>query len=113
MVRIRLIMDIDEELLDKGLAPMLQRGVIQTAVVEICPELLDVHRKQFPLTPLTPTERRVLATLAQHDTIEEAASALCLSPGTVRKHLEHIYCKLGVHSLHRAIVVAIRCGLIQ
>jgi DNA-binding CsgD family transcriptional regulator len=106
-------MDIDEELPDNGLASLLQRGVIQTAVVEICPELPDVHKKQFPLTPLTLTERRVLATLAQHDTIEDAASALCLSPGTVRKHLEHIYCKLGVHSLHRAIVVAIRCGLIQ
>jgi DNA-binding CsgD family transcriptional regulator len=36
-----------------------------------------------------------------------------VQPDTVRKHLRHIYEKLGVRSLHRAIVRAVELGLIE
>lgn len=45
--------------------------------------------------PLTPREREVLASLASGLTAEAIARAHAISPRTVRKHLEHVYSKLG------------------
>ncbi len=109
MVRIRLVLNLDDRE-HRDLAQLLANGTIQTAVVEVCQESSDTLGK---LCWLTLRERCVLEACAQYDTIEEAANALNLSQGTVRKHLEHIYFKLDVHSLHRAIVVAMRAGLIR
>lgn len=62
---------------------------------------------------LSERECRLLAALAQCDTIAEAANQMCISSSTARKYLENIYRKLGVHSLHRALVLATRYGLIE
>jgi DNA-binding CsgD family transcriptional regulator len=47
---------------------------------------------------LTEREREVLALLAQGKTNGEIAEALWITPATVRKHLENLYTKLGVHT---------------
>ena len=52
---------------------------------------------------LTPREQQVLAWLAEGKTNREIAQILVASPGTVRKHLEHIYAKLGVHTRTAAV----------
>jgi DNA-binding NarL/FixJ family response regulator len=62
---------------------------------------------------LTPREQAVLESLCRHDHVPQVAAALFVQPDTVRKHLRHIYRKLGVHSLHRAIVRAVELGLIE
>jgi DNA-binding NarL/FixJ family response regulator len=62
---------------------------------------------------LTSQERKVLQMLCQYDRVQQVAEALCVQPDTVRKHLRHIYEKLGVRSLHRAIVLAVELGLIE
>ena len=62
---------------------------------------------------LTSQERAVLQMLCQYDRLQQVAEALFVQPGTVRKHLRHIYEKLGVRSLHRAIVRAVELGLIE
>jgi DNA-binding NarL/FixJ family response regulator len=62
---------------------------------------------------LTNQERAVLEALLECDRIPQVAEALFVQPDTVRKHLCHIYKKLGVHSVHRAIVRALELGLIQ
>ena len=62
---------------------------------------------------LTPRERAVLELLCRCDHVPQVAAALYVQPDTVRKHLRHIYRKLGVHSLHRAIVRALALGLIE
>lgn len=62
---------------------------------------------------LSAAERRVLRMLLEHDKISEAANALYLSQHTIKKHLENIYKKLGVHSLHRAIIIAYRAGWLE
>ena len=61
---------------------------------------------------LTPSERRVLQACAEYDRLAEAAGALCLTEATIKKHLCHIYTKLGRHSLHRALLCATEWGLI-
>jgi DNA-binding CsgD family transcriptional regulator len=50
------------------------------------------------LLRLSPRERVVLARAAAGETNAVIAAALFVSPGTVRKHLEHIYDKLDVRT---------------
>jgi DNA-binding CsgD family transcriptional regulator len=54
-------------------------------------------------TSLTERETEILQWVARGKTNREIASILCLSPHTVRKHLEHAYEKLGVHTRTAAI----------
>ena len=60
---------------------------------------------------LTAREREVLSWVAQGKTNAEIAQLLWLSPGTVRKHLENVYAKLGVNT--RTAAVARFLGLID
>lgn len=53
---------------------------------------------------LTLTERRVLQLVATGRSNTEIAADLYVSVATVRKHLEHAYRKLGVHSRMAAVV---------
>lgn len=50
------------------------------------------------LSPLTGREREVLELAAEGRTNGEIAERLWISVGTVRKHLDNIYAKLGVHT---------------
>lgn len=52
---------------------------------------------------LTKRQAEVLALLANGAGVEAIAARLYLSPATVRKHLEHIYARLDVHSRVEAI----------
>jgi DNA-binding CsgD family transcriptional regulator len=47
---------------------------------------------------LTPREREILAWVARGKTNSEIAETLWIAPTTVRKHLENIFAKLGVHT---------------
>jgi DNA-binding CsgD family transcriptional regulator len=47
---------------------------------------------------LTAREREILDLVAEGRTNSEIAERLWLSTGTVRKHLDHVYAKLGVHT---------------
>lgn len=59
-------------------------------------------------TPLTNREREVLRLVREGKTNTEIAGELWVSPGTVKKHLEHVYEKLGVAS--RAAAAAAAAG---
>lgn len=50
------------------------------------------------LTVLTAREREVVALVAEEMTNAEIAQALWLSRGTVRRHLQNAFAKLGVHT---------------
>jgi DNA-binding CsgD family transcriptional regulator len=56
------------------------------------------RRRSFAAAGLTPRERDVLALVASGKTNGDIARELWLSPGTVRKHLENAFPKLGVRS---------------
>jgi DNA-binding CsgD family transcriptional regulator len=117
MIRIHLVLTLEEEMLGRHLSAMTTRdistlmmnGSVRVELVGICTQLSRKGNGNGAFRyceELTGAEKRVLLALTEHDTIQEVADALCLSAGTVRKHLEHIYQKLDVHSLHRAIAVA-------
>jgi len=56
---------------------------------------------------LTPREREVLELVAEGRTNAEVAGVLWVSPGTVRKHLENAYDKLGVHTRTGAVAALV------
>jgi DNA-binding CsgD family transcriptional regulator len=59
---------------------------------------------------LTDREAEVLGLVAEGRTNGEIATALSISPGTVKKHLDHIYEKLGVRSRTEAVVKSLGLG---
>ena len=70
------------------------------------PALLDsTAAARMRLLRLTPRERVVLARAAAGETNAVIAQALFVSPGTVRKHLEHVYDKLGVRTRTEAAAI--------
>ena len=65
------------------------------------------------LLRLTPRERVVLARAATGETNAMIAQALFVSPGTVRKHLEHIYDKLDVRTRTEAAAIYTRQRMVM
>jgi len=59
---------------------------------------------------LTPREHEIIELVAEGKRNAEVARLLWISPGTVRKHLENAYEKLGVHTRTGA-VAALRPGV--
>jgi DNA-binding CsgD family transcriptional regulator len=64
--------------------------------------LLEEQRR---VPRLTAREREILDLVAEGRTNAEIAERLWVSPGTVRRHLENIYAKLGVHTRTAAVAL--------
>jgi DNA-binding CsgD family transcriptional regulator len=56
---------------------------------------------------LGPREREILRLVALGITNREIAAVLFIAIGTVRKHLDNIYAKLGVRSRAQAVAVTV------
>ena len=66
-------------------------------------------RKQPPSLQtgdLTDREREILEWVAVGKTNAEIAKILWVAPSTIRKHLENVYAKLGVHTRTAAVARA-------
>lgn len=59
-----------------------------------------------PCGALTAREREILALVAEGKTNATIAAQLCIARGTVRRHLENAYAKLGVHTRTAAVRAA-------
>ena len=73
-------------------------GTQKTAEPEIFPELTD-------------REREILQLIAQHQTNQQIAQELQISPKTVRNHVSNIFAKLQVADRAEAIARARDAGL--
>jgi DNA-binding CsgD family transcriptional regulator len=84
------------------------RGAHRLVVDRIGQRLLlrQEPAKAANVATLTPREQQVLEWVADGKTNPEIAQILVASPATVRKHLEHIYAKLGVHTRTAAVAYA-------
>lgn len=64
-----------------------------------------------PLSALSEREREVLALMVRGYGNRQIAAALVITPNTVKKHVDHIFHKLGVNSRAAAVATAVRSGL--
>lgn len=62
--------------------------------------------------PLTPREREILRELPRHQTVQDIADGLRLSPNTVKTHLKSLYQKLGVSRRSAAVKRGAEIGLL-
>ncbi|MFH1140317.1 MAG: LuxR C-terminal-related transcriptional regulator [Chloroflexota bacterium] len=62
---------------------------------------------------LTSRERQVLSLLAEGSNATSIAQALVISPATVRKHIQHVLKKLGVHTTLEAVAYTSRHNLLS
>jgi two-component system, NarL family, response regulator DesR len=85
------------------LASAIRRAVAGERVVD--PGLAAAALSQGE-SPLTPREHEVLAASRRYATVAELASALYLSPGTVRNHLSSVMQKLDARNRAEAVRVA-------
>lgn len=67
------------------------------------PHLYELYRSVRPRVRLTRRQLDVLRCVAMGMTNEEAARQLCVTAGTVAKHLENTYARLGVTTRTAAI----------
>ena len=70
------------------------------------PHLDAAVRRLTPAPGLTARECVILDYVRHGDTNAQIARKLCISPATVRTHLEHTFTKLGVHSRTAAVTAA-------
>jgi DNA-binding CsgD family transcriptional regulator len=61
------------------------------------------RRQSRLLDTLTPREREILLWVARGKSNREIAAVLYLAPGTIRKHLDNVYDKLGVRNRAGAV----------
>ena len=76
------------------------------------PAVAASAQQDSPLPELTVRETEVLALLAEGLTAASIGFRLRISTGTVRKHLEHIYQKIGHGDRLLAVTYAQRTGLL-
>src|SRR5262245_22135882 len=73
-------------------------------------ELHRLTETNFIQQLLTSREREVLCLVARGLSNKNVANQLKISEGTVKLHLHHIYCKLGVRSRSVLMTLALRAG---
>jgi DNA-binding CsgD family transcriptional regulator len=77
--------------------PLRRRRGAQSLALERSGQTL-LLRETHNEPELTAREQQVIALVAQGKTNPEIAEFLWIAPSTVRKHLENVYAKLGVHT---------------
>jgi DNA-binding CsgD family transcriptional regulator len=93
--------DFDER--DRRVLSALQPHLIQLYRNAKLRQRLADRRDDAGAAVLTPREREVVALVREGKTNAEIARELWIAPGTVRKHLENVYGKLGVGSRTAAL----------
>jgi len=76
---------------------------LQPHLVQLWRNAAARQRESKSLAMLTPREREILLWVARGKSNREIASVLYLAPGTVRKHLDNVYDKLGVSNRAGAV----------
>ncbi len=108
---------------DEGpvMAALLRRAAARDIAAEYAGELLSAFPHQnatdkphiMLVEPLSPRELEILTLIAAGLSNQEIADRLILALGTVKKHTNNIYGKLGVRSRTQAILRAAELGLIS
>ena len=85
---------------------------ILSAFPELAPEVVQKSSKLHLIEPLTNRELDIVELLAERQQNKEIAGELCISPVTVKTHLQNIFRKLGVSCRREAVEEAKRLHII-
>lgn len=110
MHKVRVVIQARDEIIGAFLREKL-RDIRDIEIVQ--PQTPSIEGCVVDSELLTSAEQRVLHAFLTHDRAADVAKYLYITPDTVKKHLQHIYAKLGVKSLHRAILCAMKLGLLH
>jgi DNA-binding CsgD family transcriptional regulator len=80
---------------------------LQPHLVQLWRNAAARQRESRSLAALTPREREILLWVARGKSNREIAAVLYLAPGTIRKHLDNVYDKLGVSNRAGAVGYAL------
>lgn len=89
------------------------RGDVLFSAAELRRAIREDEEPADERPALSARELEVLALIATGREVDEVADQLCISPLTLRTHVQRILHKLGVHSRLEAVAVALREGLIE
>jgi PAS domain S-box-containing protein len=85
---------------------------LHTALCSVSSEGPELHPEPpseiMAALPLSARERDVLRELSLGKDTKDIAESLCISPATVRNHIQHILEKLGAHNRLQALAIASR-----
>lgn len=87
------------------------RDLVDT-LLHLPAEQLHGRRARSVDGPLSVREREVLGLVAQGRSNQEIADRLYIAVGTVKRHVSHIFAKLGVHSRTQALKAARLIGVL-
>ncbi len=100
----------------RAIVETMEGGAAMSPIIAM--KALNLIRSPFqPQLPrqdfrLSPREIELLEQLKNGLTYEQLASNMCISVGTVRKHIENVYRKLQVNNKMHAVKVAVDNRLI-
>ncbi|TMM09333.1 MAG: hypothetical protein E6F98_14800 [Actinobacteria bacterium] len=77
--------------------------ILRPHLVQLWRNAAARQRESRSLAALTPREREILLWVARGKSNREIAAVLYLAPGTIRKHLDNVYDKLGVSNRAGAV----------
>lgn len=89
------------------------RTVLDATVAERIIEGRDTRRHSANADGLSPRELEVLQLMAEGLSNREVSERLWISEATVKTHVSHILAKLGQGDRTKAVLVAIKRGLVQ
>ena len=114
MARLLKGLRLDEEG-ERYVGRVLSAFVDQKRAKAVDPEASAAPAVNHPalVEPLTERELEVLGLLARKLSNRAFGSELFISPGTVKRHTENIYQKLGTHGRREAVAEALRLGVLS
>ena len=99
--------------LDTLLAAFSHRSTTRTPLPPGSGEPRGYIREQPLIEPLSERELEVLQLIARGDPNQEIADRLVITLDTVKRHVTHIFEKLGVHNRVQAVARARTLGLLS
>ena len=86
--------------------------VVQSTQAHVDHDLADPSSTNGKRCALTLREKEIFSLLSEGHSTREMASNLCISPATVRNHIQNIFCKLKVRNRVAAISRGRELGII-